>query len=108
MTAARCARNQQKAKTHEVSESIPVTPQMYQKLTAKIAGKPEERILSLPDAAVAEAGAIQREERRPLCAGESKLHAFHVADPAISGFDRASAFAGADSERCEYARRRRF
>jgi ribonuclease R len=33
-------------KTHEVPESIPVTPQMYQRLTAKIAGKPEERILS--------------------------------------------------------------
>ncbi len=31
---------------HEVPESIPVTPQMYQKLTAKIAGTPEERILS--------------------------------------------------------------
>ncbi len=34
------------AKTHEVAEAIPVTPQMYQRLTAKIAGKPEERILS--------------------------------------------------------------
>jgi ribonuclease R len=34
------------AKTHEVTESISVTPQMYQRLTAKIAGKPEERILS--------------------------------------------------------------
>ena len=34
------------AKTHEVTETIPVTPQMYQRLTAKIAGKPEERILS--------------------------------------------------------------
>jgi ribonuclease R len=34
------------ARTHEVVESIPVTPQMYQRLTAKIAGKPEERILS--------------------------------------------------------------
>jgi ribonuclease R len=33
-------------KTHEIPESIPVTPQMYQRLTAKIAGKPEERILS--------------------------------------------------------------
>ena len=31
---------------HEVAESIPVTPQMYQHLTRKIAGKPEERILS--------------------------------------------------------------
>jgi ribonuclease R len=34
------------AKAHEVAEAIPVTPQMYQRLTAKIAGKPEERILS--------------------------------------------------------------
>ena len=33
-------------KTHEVAERIPVTPQMYQKLTAKIEGKPEERILA--------------------------------------------------------------
>ena len=31
---------------HEVPEDIPITPRMYQKLTAKIAGKPEERILS--------------------------------------------------------------
>jgi ribonuclease R len=31
---------------HEVAEDIAVTPRMYQKLTAKIAGKPEERILS--------------------------------------------------------------
>jgi ribonuclease R len=35
-----------KVKTHEVAESIPVTPQMYQRLTAKIDGKPEERILA--------------------------------------------------------------
>jgi ribonuclease R len=33
-------------KMHEVAEAIPVTPQMYQRLTARIAGKPEERILS--------------------------------------------------------------
>ena len=32
--------------THDVPEKIPVTPQMYQRLTAKIAGTPEERILS--------------------------------------------------------------
>jgi ribonuclease R len=31
---------------HEIPEDIPVTPRMYQKLTSKIAGKPEERILS--------------------------------------------------------------
>ena len=34
------------ARHHEVPEAIPVTPRMYQRLTAKIAGKPEERILS--------------------------------------------------------------
>jgi ribonuclease R len=34
------------ARQHEVPEDIAVTPRMYQKLTAKIAGKPEERILS--------------------------------------------------------------
>ncbi len=33
-------------KQHEVPDVIPVTPQMYQRLTAKIAGKPEERILA--------------------------------------------------------------
>ncbi len=34
------------AKTHEVTEDIPVTPRMYQKLAKRIEGKPEERILS--------------------------------------------------------------
>lgn len=36
----------QKAQTHEIPDAIPVTPQMYQRLTAKIHDKPEERILS--------------------------------------------------------------
>ena len=31
---------------HEVPEDLPVTPQMYQRLAQKIAGTPEERILS--------------------------------------------------------------
>jgi ribonuclease R len=34
------------ARTHEVAEEIAVTPRMYQKLAARIEGKPEERILS--------------------------------------------------------------
>ena len=34
------------AKVHEVPEDIAVTPLMYQKLAARIEGKPEERILS--------------------------------------------------------------
>jgi ribonuclease R len=33
-------------RTYEVPEDIPVTPRMYQKLAGRIAGKPEERILS--------------------------------------------------------------
>jgi ribonuclease R len=33
-------------RSYEVPEDIPITPRMYQKLTEKIAGKPEERILS--------------------------------------------------------------
>jgi ribonuclease R len=36
----------QKPRTHEVPEDISVTPRMYQKLAARIEGKPEERILS--------------------------------------------------------------
>ena len=34
------------AKTIEIPEEVHITPRMYQKLTQKIAGKPEERILS--------------------------------------------------------------
>jgi ribonuclease R len=41
--AQRSGRN---VRTHEVPEDILVTPRMYQKLAAKIEGKPEERILS--------------------------------------------------------------
>ena len=39
--------NARSARTHEIApQEIPVTPQMYQRLTAKIAGTPEERILA--------------------------------------------------------------
>ena len=40
-------------------KSAIISSRNYQKLVAKIEGKPEERILSLPDAAIAEAGALQ-------------------------------------------------
>jgi ribonuclease R len=36
----------QRARTIELPEEVHITPRMYQKLTQKIAGKPEERILS--------------------------------------------------------------
>jgi ribonuclease R len=43
---ARDQRGHNQPRHHEIAQEIPVTPQMYQRLTAKIAGKPEERILS--------------------------------------------------------------
>ncbi|MFC5861214.1 ribonuclease R family protein [Acidicapsa dinghuensis] len=42
----RRGRNERDARSFEIPEDIAVTPRMYQKLTARIAGKPEERILS--------------------------------------------------------------
>jgi ribonuclease R len=39
-------RGGRRAKTIELPEDVHITPRMYQKLTQKIAGKPEERILS--------------------------------------------------------------
>ena len=39
-------RGGREARSYEVAGDIPITPRMYQKLTEKIAGKPEERILS--------------------------------------------------------------
>ena len=38
--------NERNTRSVEVPEDIPVTPRMYQKLSARISGKPEERILS--------------------------------------------------------------
>ena len=39
-------RDSRAAQAHEIPESIPVTPQMYQKLVRRISGTPEERILA--------------------------------------------------------------
>ncbi len=43
---SRDQRGHNQPRQHEIAQEIPVTPQMYQRLTAKIAGKPEERILA--------------------------------------------------------------
>ena len=88
---------QSKVQTHEVAESIPVTPQMYQRADGEDCGKAGGADSFVPDAAVAEAGAVQREECGALCAGEPELYALHFADSAVSGSDCASAVAGADS-----------
>jgi ribonuclease R len=42
----RRGRNERGARAIEIPEDLPVTPKMYQRLAARIAGKPEERILS--------------------------------------------------------------
>ena len=39
-------RGSRDVKKHEMPESIPVTPQMYQRLVRRISGQPEERILA--------------------------------------------------------------
>ncbi len=39
-------RESRAAQSHEVPESLPVTPQMYQRLVRRISGTPEERILA--------------------------------------------------------------
>ena len=51
----------------------------------------------VPDAAVVEAGSVQREECGALCAGCAELYTLHFADTAVSGSDCASVVAGADS-----------
>ncbi len=91
----------------EIPEEVHITPRMYQKLTQKIAGKPEERILSYLMLRSLEAGALLREERRPLRAGGAGVHALHFAHPALSRPDRAShsegraaRFAGAQGSWC--------
>jgi ribonuclease R len=43
----------------------------------------------LPDAAFAEASALCGGRAGAFCSGDEGIHAFHIADPALSGFDRA-------------------
>jgi ribonuclease R len=83
---------------HEVPEDIPVTPRMYQKLAAKIEGKPEERILSyLMLRSLKQARYSEKNEGHFALAAPS-VYAFHFADPAVSGFDCASDYQGAAAQ----------
>ena len=85
-------------RTHEVPEDIPVTPRMYQKLAAKIEGKPEERILSYLMLRSLKQARYSEIERGPLCAGRADLHALHLAHPPLSGSDCPSHRQGAAAE----------
>ena len=78
----------------EVAEAIPVTPQMYQRLTAKIAGKPEERILSYLMLRSLKQARYSEKNEGHFALASPVLHALHFADTAVSGFDCASADCG--------------
>ncbi len=69
---------------HEVPEDIAVTPRMYQKLAARIEGKPEERILSYLMLRSLTPGALLRDQRGPLRPGRAHLHPLHLAHPPLS------------------------
>ncbi len=77
------------ARTIEVPRDIHVTPRMYQKLAAKIAGKPEERILSYLMLRSLKQARYSEENLGPLRAGGAKLHPLHLTHPPLSRPDRA-------------------
>jgi ribonuclease R len=77
-----------------VAESIPVTPQMYQRLTAKIAGKPEERILAYLMLRSLKQARYSEKNVGHFALASAELHALYFADSAVSGPDCASAAAG--------------
>ena len=61
----------------------------------------------VPDAAFAEAGALLGGKRGALRAGGPDVHAFHFADPSLSGLDRAPHFEGRAAGFARARRRRR-
>ncbi len=73
----------------EIPKEIHITPHMYQKLTAKIAGTPEERILSFLMLRSLKQARYSEEERRPLCPRRAHVHALHFSHPPLSRPDRA-------------------
>ena len=86
-----------KKRRHEVTIADPeisVTSRNYQKLIAKIEGKPEERILSyLMLRSLKQAKYLSRQQGS-LRARREKLHALHFTHPPLSGFDGPSHFLG--------------
>ena len=65
-------------------KTSPLRPRMYQKLAAHIEGKPEERILSYLMLRSLSAGALLRDQRRPLRPGRAHLHPLHLAHSPLS------------------------
>ena len=73
----------------EIPKEVHITPRMYQKLTEKIAGKPEERILSYLMLRSLEASALFGRKSRTLRAGREILYPLHFAYPPLSRPDCA-------------------
>lgn len=69
-------RSGRSARTHEVAEDIAVTPKMYQRLAARIEGKPEERILSY----------LMLRSLKQACYSESNEGHFALAAPTYTHF----------------------
>ena len=90
-----------KPRSHEVAEDIAVTPRMYQKLAARIEGKPEERILSyLMLRSLRQARYSEINEGHFALAAPTYTH-FHVSKSgaSLSRSDRAPHHQGAVAER---------
>ena len=88
-----------RARDIEIPEEVHITPRMYQKLTEKIAGKPEERILSYLMLRSLKQARYSEENEGHFALAAPELYAFHFAHPAVSGPDRAP-----HSERCSARR----
>ena len=68
--------------------SLAVSSRHYQRLVSEDRRQARGAHPELPDAALAEAGALQRRERGALRAGGRNLHPLHLAHPALPGPDR--------------------
>ena len=75
--------------TMPAAEEVDIRPQHYQTVDGKNRRQAGRTDTFLPDAAFAEAGALRGGRAGTFCAGDEGIHAFHFADPALSGFDRA-------------------
>ncbi len=93
--------------TIEVPEEVHITPRMYQKLTQKIAGKPEERILSYLMLRSLKQARYSEKNEGHFALAAPDVHALHLADPALSRPDCASHSEGRAARFCRARRARR-
>ncbi len=74
----------------EIPKEVHITPRMYQKLTEKIAGKPEERILSYLMLRSLKQARYSEENLGHFALAAPDLHALHLAHPPLPRPDRPS------------------